>query len=48
MKGASAIVAASALLGSANAAVHTMKLKKVPLSEQLVRRDCTSDSNGRD
>jgi len=36
MKGASAIVAASALLGSANAAVHTMKLKKVPLSEQLV------------
>jgi len=41
MKGASAIVAASALLGSANAAVHTMKLKKVPLSEQLVREDLT-------
>jgi len=34
MKG-SAITAAAALLGSASAAVHTMKLKKVPLSEQL-------------
>lgn len=34
MKGS--IVAATALLGSASAAVHTMKLQKVPLSEQLV------------
>jgi saccharopepsin len=29
-------VAAAALLGSANAGVHKMKLKKIPLSEQLV------------
>lgn len=29
-------MAAGALLGSASAAVHKMKLKKVPLSEQLV------------
>lgn len=35
MKG-STVLAAGALLGSASAAVHTMKLKKVPLSEQLV------------
>lgn len=35
MKGAS-VIAASALLGAANAGVHKMKLKKVPLSEQLV------------
>ncbi|KKA30997.1 hypothetical protein TD95_002938 [Thielaviopsis punctulata] len=34
MKGAAALTAA-VMLGSANAAVHTMKLKKVPLSEQL-------------
>lgn len=32
----SLLVAATALLGSASAEVHTMKLKKVPLSEQLV------------
>ncbi|KAK8242248.1 hypothetical protein IWZ00DRAFT_513719 [Phyllosticta capitalensis] len=31
------LLAASALLGSASAGVHKMKLKKVPLSEQLVR-----------
>ena len=30
-------VAATALLGTASAAVHSMKLKKVPLAEQLVR-----------
>ncbi|KAJ9625573.1 aspartic proteinase precursor [Taxawa tesnikishii (nom. ined.)] len=30
-----ALIAASALLGSASAGVHKMKLKKVPLSEQL-------------
>lgn len=35
MKGSS-LIAASALLGSASAGVHKMKLKKVPLSEQLV------------
>jgi hypothetical protein len=29
-------VAAAALLGSASAGVHKMKLKKVPLSEQFV------------
>ena len=33
MKGA--FLAAAALLGSANAAVHTMPLKKVSISEQL-------------
>jgi len=33
-----ALVAAAALLaGSAQAGVHKLKLKKVPLSEQLVR-----------
>jgi saccharopepsin len=31
-----AILAASALLGSASAGVHKVKLQKVPLSEQLV------------
>lgn len=31
------ILAASALLGSAAAEVHKLKLNKVPLSEQLVR-----------
>ncbi|PNS20733.1 Vacuolar protease A [Sphaceloma murrayae] len=34
MKGSS-VIAASALLGSAQAGVHKMKLQKVPLSEQL-------------
>lgn len=33
----SALIAAAALLGSTQAAVHKMKLQKVPLSEQLVR-----------
>lgn len=32
-------VAAAALLGSASAGVHKMKLKKVPLSEQFVSDD---------
>lgn len=35
MKGSS-LMAAGALFGSASAGVHKMKLKKVPLSEQLV------------
>jgi hypothetical protein len=35
MKGA-LLGAAAVLLGSANAGVHKMKLKKIPLSEQLV------------
>lgn len=35
MKGA-LLTAAAALLGSAHAGVHKMKLKKIPLSEQLV------------
>lgn len=35
MKGRS-LIAASALLGSASAGVHRMKLEKIPLSEQLV------------
>ncbi|KAG9734568.1 hypothetical protein KCU75_g17838, partial [Aureobasidium melanogenum] len=34
MKGSS-LMAAGALFGSASAGVHKMKLKKVPLSEQL-------------
>lgn len=33
----SMLLAAGALLGSAQAGVHKMKLKKVPLAEQLVR-----------
>lgn len=37
MKGA-ALLTAAALLGGAEAGVHTMKLKKIPLSEQLVCR----------
>lgn len=32
----SALLAAAALLGSAQAGVHKMKLQKIPLSEQLV------------
>jgi len=32
----SLIIAAAALLGSASAAVHRLKLEKVPLSKQLV------------
>lgn len=32
----STLIAAAALLGSAQAGVHKMKLNKVPLSEQLV------------
>lgn len=32
----SVLLAASSLLGSASAAVHTAKLQKVPLGEQLV------------
>lgn len=30
-------IAASALLGTASAGLHRMKLEKIPLSEQLVR-----------
>jgi saccharopepsin len=33
----STLIAAAALLGSAQAGVHKMKLQKIPLSEQLVR-----------
>jgi hypothetical protein len=33
----SALIAAAALVGSAQAGVHKMKLQKVPLAEQLVR-----------
>ncbi len=33
----SALIAAAALAGSAQAGIHKMKLQKVPLSEQLVR-----------
>ncbi len=36
-------LAAGALLGSANAGVHKMKLQKIPLSEQLVS---TEPENG--
>jgi saccharopepsin len=36
-------VAAATLLGSASAGVHKMKLKKVPLSEQLVSPDFIVD-----
>ena len=37
------VVAAAALLGSASAKVHRMKLQKIPLSEQLVSsRHCLS------
>jgi saccharopepsin len=32
----SALVTAAALLGSAQASVHKMKLQKIPLEEQLV------------
>ena len=32
----SALVTAAALLGSAQAGIHKMKLQKVPLAEQLV------------
>lgn len=35
MKGALVSTAAAVLLGSAQAEVHKMKLKKIPLSEQL-------------
>lgn len=40
MKGA--LLTAAVLLGSAQAGVHKMKLKKVPLSEQLVSSSVTS------
>jgi saccharopepsin len=32
----SILLAAGSLMGAANAGMHRMKLKKVPLSEQLV------------
>jgi len=37
-----AVLSASALLGTASAGVHTMKLQKIPLSEQLEHMDMTS------
>jgi hypothetical protein len=40
MKGA--LVTAAALLGSAQAGGHKLKLKKIPLSEQLVGFRCAS------
>lgn len=33
----SSLITAAMLLGASEAAVHTMKLKKIPLEEQLVR-----------
>lgn len=45
MKGA--LLTAAVLLGSAQAASHKLKLKKVPLAEQLVRapsRAITADA----
>lgn len=33
----STLIAAAALLGSAQAEVHKLKLNKIPLEEQLVR-----------
>lgn len=38
-----ALLAAGALLGSASAGVHKMKLQKIPLSEQLVSTALTDD-----
>ena len=38
-------VMAAALLGSASAKVHKMKLKKIPLSEQLVGARLPKDSS---
>ena len=37
------LLAAGALLGTASAGVHTMKLQKVSLSEQLVGPDLERD-----
>lgn len=45
MKGAS-VFAASALLGAANAGVHKMKLKKVPLSDQLEGANFVDQARG--
>lgn len=36
----SILLAAGSLMGAASAGVHKMKLKKVPLSEQLVSHHC--------
>lgn len=36
------IVAATALLGSASAGVHRMKLEKIPLEQQLVSSVCSA------
>lgn len=38
------LLAAGAMLGSAQAGVHKMKLKKVPLAEQLVRHPSPTPS----
>ena len=37
------MLAAAAMLGSASAGVHKMKLQKIPLSEQLVCRPSHRD-----
>jgi len=38
------LLAAGSLLGSASAGVHKMKLKKIPLSEQLVNHHHLGDN----
>lgn len=42
----SALIAAAAMLGSAQAGVHKMKLQKIPLSEQLEYADINSHVRG--
>ncbi|KAK7203795.1 aspartic peptidase domain-containing protein [Myxozyma melibiosi] len=42
---ASAILALGALLSSTEAAVHSMNMKKIPLTEQLAKLDMTSHMN---
>ena len=42
MKGALAVTAGAALLGSAQCGVHKLKLQKIPLSEQLEHADLTT------
>lgn len=41
----SILLAAGSLMGAASAGVHKMKLKKVPLSEQLVSLPCYHDDS---
>jgi saccharopepsin len=40
------VMAAAALLGSASAAIHKMKLQKIPLEEQLVSLTVSLDILG--